>query len=80
MAHTKRELLHTVADKLGGEPGVRLRAMLRAPTPFDDMLDRPIDEAEYAAQLMQLLTDLSPALARLERGDLDTSGTWGLAN
>jgi len=80
MAHTKRELLYTVAEQVGGEHGERLRAMLAKSSLIDDLLDRPISEAEYATQLTQLVTDLPRFMAQRKRGHWDKPGTWGLSN
>ena len=83
MAKSKRDLLHALADRIGGAEGERMRAALSQPTPFDDLLDRPMSEAEFAAQwrnLDALERDLKSAFEKLRGADWEKPGSWGLPN
>ena len=52
MPKTKRDLLCAVAAKIGGETGESLRARLQQKTIVDDILDRPMSDEDYEAQLV----------------------------
>jgi flagellar motility protein MotE (MotC chaperone) len=80
MPKTKRELLHQLADKLGGEQAERMRAALKKKSPFDDLLDRPMSDEEFASQLQKAEHDLPKVLAKMKSADWGKPGTWGLPN
>jgi hypothetical protein len=77
MPKTKRDLLHALADKIGGDQGERLRALLQRKTMMDDILDRPLSEEEFAAQLQKLQQGIPQALERIQGEDWMKSGEWG---
>ena len=80
MPKTKKALLHAVADKIGGEQGARLRDTLRKKTPFDDVLDRPMSDETFEAELKKAGTDFPKALAHLGLRPPEEPGSWGFQN
>ena len=57
MSKSKRDLLYALADKIGGDHANRLRTSLKRKAPFDDALDRPLSDREFAVQLASLERD-----------------------
>ena len=80
MPKTQRDLLHQLADQLGGEPAAHLRTALERKTPFDDLLDRPMTDEAFSSQLQQLTADFPKTLAHLKSSDWAKPATWGLPN
>jgi len=80
MPKTKRTLLSALADRIGGGHGRRMRAALSRIAPFDDLLDRPMDDAAYDSELKRLETDLPKAFATMKPREWERPGSWGLAN
>lgn len=78
MPKTKRDLLHAVAAKIGGETGGKLLARLQQKTIIDDILDRPMSDEDYEAQLSKMETGLPNALAILQSEQWMKSKEWGL--
>ena len=77
MPKTKRDVLNTIAAKITGEGGARLREQLKKKTAIDDMLDRPISDEEFAAELQKLETMIAALVAKKA---FDEPGSWGLPN
>jgi len=75
MPKTKRELLHAVADKIGGAHGERMRRALKKKTPFDAIMDLPMSDGAFAAELEKLETDLPKAFAKMKKSDWKKPGT-----
>ena len=69
--------LNTIAAKITGEGGARLREQLKKKTAIDDMLDRPISDEEFAAELQKLETMIAALVAKKA---FDEPGSWGLPN
>ena len=78
MRKTRRALLIAVAEKVGGDPGVRLREALESRPPADETFDRLMSDDEFDALLEKIGTDISKAYAQiplwftldhLEKGD-----------
>jgi hypothetical protein len=80
MTKTKRDLLYALADKIGGDHANRLRVSLKRKAPFDDALDRPLSDREFAVQLASLERDFKAAVAKRKSIDWDTPGSWDLPN
>ena len=80
MSKTKRDLLQVLADKIGGDHGSRLRTALKKKAPFDDVLDRPLGDREFAVQLACLEHDFKAALAKKKSIDWDAPDSWGFPN
>jgi hypothetical protein len=80
MPKTKRDLLHAVADKIGGEHGERMRTALKRKTPFDDILDRTMSREAFVSEMKRLESDLPKAFAKMKTMDWEKPGTWGLPN
>lgn len=79
MPKTKRDLLYAIADSIGCTRAERLRELLGAKTRIDDLLDRPLSEAEFAAQLKQATTEWPKVIEQIEAmGEKPKS--WGLPN
>lgn len=78
MQKTKRDLLYAVADKIGGEQAEKLRTMLKQKSVFDGILDRPMTEEEFSAQLEQMAHGLPKAFARIDGPAWMKSEEWGL--
>lgn len=78
-AKTRRDLLYAIAKKIGGERGKRMRELIKH-SPFRNLLDRPLSDAEYAEQLDHAERDLPMVLANLERLGPEQPGTWGFPN
>lgn len=76
---TRRDLLYAIAKKIGGERGKRMRELIKH-SPFRNLLDRPLSDAEYAEQLDHAERDLPMVLANLERLGPEQPGTWGFPN
>jgi hypothetical protein len=75
---TKRDLLRAVADKIGGEAGEKIRARLQKKTIIDDILDRPMSDKDFDAQLLKMERGLPSALAKLQGIEWMKSDEWGL--
>jgi len=54
--------------------GARLREQLKEKTAIDDMLDRPISDEEFAAELQKLETMIAALVAK--KGHLTQPGSW----
>lgn len=79
MAKTRRQLLHAIADKVGGERGRRMRELIRL-SPRWDLLDRELTDEEFTDQLAAAERDLPAVLANLEELGTERPGTWGFPN
>jgi hypothetical protein len=80
MPKTKRDLLHALADRIGGAHGERLRAALAKKNLLDDIIDRPMSDEEFTSQLEKLARELPAAFAKMKDVEWEKPGTWGLAN
>lgn len=81
MAKTKRDLIHALAEKIGGPRGERMRAVLARPE-FGDLLawDEELTEEAFASQLATMTTTLRELKASGHASDAGLPGSWGLAN
>jgi len=50
MQKTNRELLSAVAEKIGGVSAEKIRTVFATKTSIHDILDRPINDEEFASQ------------------------------
>lgn len=80
MPKTKRDLIHALADRIGGEDGDRMRAALQKQSPFDDIIDRPIAEEDFASLLEEMDRNWKAARAKMKKVDWERPGSWGLPN
>jgi hypothetical protein len=78
MPKTKRDLLYAVAAKIGGETGEKLLARLQKKTIIDDILDRPMSDEDFQAQLQKMENGLPSALAKIQGVEWMKSDEWGL--
>lgn len=78
MPNTKRDLLYAVAAKIGGETGEKLLARLQKKSIIDDILDRPMSDEDYQAQLQKMGNGLPSALAKIQGVEWMKSDEWGL--
>jgi len=79
MPKTMRDLLDQLAGKIGGENGERMRDALKKKSPFDDLLDQPFTDEEFASHLKKAERDFLAAFAK-KKVDWEKPGTWGLSN
>jgi hypothetical protein len=80
MPKTRRELLLALADRIGGAQGERLRAALAKKDLLDDIIDRPMSDEEFTAQLEMLARNLPATFAKMKDVEWEKPGTWGLPN
>jgi hypothetical protein len=78
MPKTKRDLLYAVATAIGGEAGESLLARLQQKSIFDDLLDRPMSDEDYEAQLEKMKTGLPRELEIIRSEQWMKSKEWGL--
>lgn len=78
MAKTRRDLLLEIAKRIGGERGRRMRQAIRK-CELAHMLDRPVTDAEFEAQIKNAERELPAILATYE--DVGTEpGSWDFPN
>jgi hypothetical protein len=81
MARTKRDLIHALADKIGGPRGERMRAVLAKPAFADlDAWDEELSEETFASQLAAMSTAMRETKASGHASDGGRPGSWGLGN
>jgi hypothetical protein len=77
VSKTKKDLLCAIAKKIGGERGKCMRKVLRRTMPFKSLLELPISDKEFSAELNKMESNLLKAFARLEQAPRGKTGSWG---
>jgi len=81
MARTKRDLIHALADKIGGPRGERMRAVLAKPAFADlDAWDEELSEEMFASQLAAMSAAMRETKTSGHANDGSRSASWGLGN
>lgn len=78
MAKTRRDLLMEIARRIGGERGRRMRQAIRK-CEFAHLLDRPVTDDEFEAQLKNADRELPTVMATLEEVGRE-EGSWDFPN
>ena len=90
MPKTERELLCSIADKIGGKRGKRVREKLgkKLPVALESLLEKPLSDEEFAALLIRMETsiirygcfaDVPPLFGEVEKTG-EKRPTWWQAN
>jgi hypothetical protein len=78
MPKTTKDLLLALADKIGGEEAERVRAAIQNKKLTGAVVDRPISDVEFEAQLSKMAQNLPKLLAKMKGPEWMKSAEWGL--
>ncbi len=70
MPKTRRDILHSLADRFGGKQADELRAFLSKKSRYDATIDRVLSEEEFASEMRKLDRDLSSPFSPLPTWEL----------
>ena len=78
MPKTKRDLIFTLADRIGGERGRRMKAAFETPLLKDlKAWDEIVNDEEFESQLKRLGQNVGKAVDLKELGWPDSPESWG---
>ena len=80
MPKTKRDLLKTIAAGIGGDFGEQICIAFAKQSSFNDFIDRPMSDEEFASQFEKITRDLPNVAGTLNSVSWQKRGSWGQAN